>query len=507
MGKRRSVKTHLSIGIALTGIASALSAGVNANADGGRRASHFHRQTTEVATFTGMGDPLPGVANNQADLANFSAGQLNFKEVDTLNNANAATGPAGGLGPLFNSVSCAGCHDHPASGGGGLFIREIRVRNRGDGAPPVQIYAVDNMLRSGAQTQDAASIFQFGDPAAVIGGQISSLNNTPSLCQQQLMAASTYSPTLGVCDTTSSSFAANDNCIALRESVPIMGDGLVEATSDQTFEQIAASEPANVRGTVRMVTEIDQVGAPAPEVSAATLAALSQPHVGRFGWKSQHATLAGFSGDAYLNEIGITSDLNSAPNSTCAMNLQEYTVTLQFADDPEDTVDSTGKSDIDRFADFTRMLAPPPRIQPDSSALAGAALFQQAGCQSCHTASITTAGNPAAFIAPSIAGTPISASLNRTLANVTYHPYSDFLLHDMGALGDGITDGAAGPTMMRTAPLWGLRAREMFLHDGRATDLPTAIALHAGQGKSAADAFNAFNPQQQQNLINFLETL
>jgi CxxC motif-containing protein (DUF1111 family) len=167
----------------------------------------------------------------------------------------------------------------------------------------------------------------------------------------------------------------------------------------------------------------------------------------------------------------------------------------------------TGRSDIDRFSDFIRGLQPPPPITQNSSAANGARLFVQAGCQFCHTLSIVTSRNPAAFLPPTINRTPISSSLNRTLAGVTYHPLSDFLLHDMGSLGDGIKDGAASPTMMRTAPLWGIRAREVFLHDGRATDLPTAISLHDGQGKAAAQAFEALTSQQQQEVVDFLNTL
>jgi CxxC motif-containing protein (DUF1111 family) len=500
-GRRISPRAQAIFGIALMFLL-----GFEAKAEGHGRRRPFNHGTV-VPIFTGMGDPLPGVANNRGDLTIFSNGQLNFKEIDTLNSADASSGPNGQLGPLFNNVSCAACHDHPASGGGGLFIREIRVRNRGDGAPPVQIFAVDNMLHVGPQTQGAQAIFPFGDDAPILGGQISSLNNNPSLCQQQLMTASTYNPSLPVCDTSSASFAGGANCIGERSSLQLMGDGLVEATDDSTFEQIAASQPANVRGTVRMVTELNQLGTPAAEVSPATLAALGTPHVGRFGWKAQHATLLGFAGDAYLNEIGITNDLNSVPNSTCALNVVQFGVTLQSDDDPEDSVDSTGRADIDRFSDFIRALQPPPEIKPNSSASQGAKLFVQAGCEFCHLPSITTSSNPAAFLPPSINGTPITASLNRTLAKVTYHPFSDFLLHDMGSLGDGIKDGVASPTMIRTAPLWGIRAREVFLHDGRATDLPTAISLHDGQGKAAAAAFSAFTPQQQQNLIDFLNTL
>ena len=101
----------------------------------------------------------------------------------------------------------------------------------------------------------------------------------------------------------------------------------------------------------------------------------------------------------------------------------------------------------------------------------------------------------------------MSSTVNHALAQQTFHPYGDFLLHSMGALGDGITSGGADATMMRTAPLWGLRAKSIFLHDGRAADLPTAISLHDGQGKAASQAFQALSTSQQQDVVNFLNTL
>jgi CxxC motif-containing protein (DUF1111 family) len=101
----------------------------------------------------------------------------------------------------------------------------------------------------------------------------------------------------------------------------------------------------------------------------------------------------------------------------------------------------------------------------------------------------------------------MSSSVNEALSSQTFHPFGDFLLHDMGSLGDGITSGSAGPSLMRTAPLWGVRAKSVFLHDGRAGDLPTAISLHDGQGKAAADAFNALSSSQMQDVVNFLNTL
>jgi CxxC motif-containing protein (DUF1111 family) len=113
---------------------------------------------------------------------------------------------------------------------------------------------------------------------------------------------------------------------------------------------------------------------------------------------------------------------------------------------------------------------------------------------------------PAAFVPPPTGGVPVIASLDAVLARQTFHPFSDFLLHDMIALGDGITSGAAGPRMMRTSPLWGVRSKSRFL-DGRAADLPTAIALHDGQGKAAATAFNGLTAVQQQAIGDFLNAI
>jgi CxxC motif-containing protein (DUF1111 family) len=217
--------------------------------------------------------------------------------------------------------------------------------------------------------------------------------------------------------------------------------------------------------------------------------------------------LRGFAGDAYLNEIGITNPDHPAEVSTCARDKFSFGVLLDAKDDPEDATDSGGRADIDRFADFMRALSPPPRIEQSSSAKNGATLFNQMGCNGCHLPSLTTAANPASFIPKTTGNVAITSSLNSVLANQTFHPYSDFLLHSMGSLGDGITSGTADPTMIRTAPLWGVRAKSRLLHDGRADDIPTAISLHDGQGRPAAEAFGALTPSQQQDVVNFLDTL
>ena len=427
----------------------------------------------------GFGSPLPGVAQNQSDLSVFAAGQMNFKEVETLPQ----------VGPVMNGVSCAGCHSQPAIGGGGLFINEIRVRNNTQPGP-VHIFAVDNFLRNGPQTQGSAPIFAHGIEAEPMGCQITAPGCQLSPCQQEEVEKTTFSTNLGTCDPASADFQSGGNCVVGRSAVPTFGDGLIEAVSDQTFEQIAESEPPAIQGKVKMVTE-----------NFTNLA-----HVGRFGWKDDHSSLRGFSGDAYLNEMGITNPDNQQEVSQCAANANDYGLPLGDTG-VEDPTDPDRRADIDRFSDFMRALAPPPPLAQNASARNGSKLFTSMGCAGCHVQSITTASNPASFIPASTGGVPISQTLNQTLANQTFHPYSDFLLHDMGSLGDGIASGTAGPTMMRTAPLWGLRAKSEFLHDGRAADLPTAIKLHDGQGKPAAQAFEALSAQQQLDVVNFLNTL
>src|SRR5262249_34270655 len=129
------------------------------------------------------------------------------------------------------------------------------------------------------------------------------------------------------------------------------------------------------------------------------------------------------------------------------------------------------------------------------------------GCGGCHVETITTANNPSDFVPPTTGGVPIdNVLLEVFLDNETFHPFSDFLLHDMGALGDGITSGAAGPRQMRTAPLWGARGKTRFLHDGRAESIAEAIGFHDGQGAAARNAFNALAQADQDKVVAFINT-
>lgn len=432
-----------------------------------------------VTHLSGFGDPFPALLlpANASDLQLFAAGQIQFIDVEGIPR----------IGPIFNSRSCGACHFQPALGGSGAFINEVRVRNNTAGGP-LHIFATDNLLRAGSQTQGTSTIFSTGLESTPIGCQITSPKCAKSPCQREEATRTTFTTTLKICDPTSAGFAKGTNCTAERQATPLFGLGLVEAVADSTFNAIAQNQHHGIRGTVKTV---DELGA---------------TRVARFGWKDDHATLRAFSGDAYLNEMGITNPDFPDERSTCALDKSKFGVTLDADDDPEDEIEN-GRGDVDTFADFMRALAPPPQLAQNSSAQSGHNLFVNIGCRGCHVENITTASNPANFIPPTTGGVAITFTLNSLLANQTFHPFSDFLLHDMGSLGDGITSDAAGPTMMRTAPLWGIRAKSRFLHDGRASTIAEAITLHDGQGSDAAQAFGGLSSTQQQQVIDFLNTI
>jgi CxxC motif-containing protein (DUF1111 family) len=430
------------------------------------------------ADISGFGQPLPAVAAHPDDRANFQAGQRLF--------ATPLEIPF--LGPLFNNRTCVACHFQPTMGGSGEFISELHTRSDTTGLP-VHTFAVDNMLRDGPQSQAGATIFRHGLAAVPVGCQISDLNCQLSPCQQQEAKLKNFTADLRICDPDSASFAAGNNCSAQRQSTNLFGAGLVEAIDDETLKELAASQPAGIRGTPRLLDEF------------------GRPRVARFGWKDDTATLREFTALAAANELGLTNPDLPHENTTCADGVVQFGVLLDKGEEPEDTPDGSGRAMVDRVVDFLRGLQPPPQLNLDSVGRRGQQLFAQIGCAGCHITTVVTSSHPGRFIPPTTGGIPLSAALDHALAHQEIHPFSDFLLHDMGSLGDGITSGAAGPTMMRTAPLWGVRSKVRFLHDGRTDSIAAAIELHDGQGRDSAARFDALGPADRAAVLRYLNSL
>ncbi len=274
----------------------------------------------------------------------------------------------------------------------------------------------------------------------------------------------------GPCNAAGETVPAEATIVAGRKTQPVFGLGLVDAVPGKVFLLLAQVErnvsPATA-GRVNMVTN----------------ATTGRTAVGKFGWKAQIPSLKHFSAEAYLNEMGITNPF--FPNENCPQG----DCALIQACDPSTVPDDDG-SGVQALTDFMRLLAPPPRGAITRQVIAGKAVFLRIGCGNCHL--------PTLFTGPS----PVKA-----LNKVAFHPYSDFLLHDMGSLGDGIEQGKAKGREMRTAPLWGLRVRTTFLHDGSEDTLEGAILAHEGQGRFSKNRFNALGARDAENLIAFLKSL
>jgi CxxC motif-containing protein (DUF1111 family) len=329
-----------------------------------------------------------------------------------------------GLGPTFNDRSCAACHSLPVTGG------------------------------AGTQNETRFGILAGGVFTDLPGGSLLQSQAIDPACQEVVPAGAHT---------------------ALRQTTPLFGLGLVDAIPDRQIAKNAQRQQfffPQMAGRVHWVTSVSQ----------------GRLRAGRFGWKAQQATLLDFSGDAYLNEMGVTSSLfpfENAPNGDLAK-----LAACDAVPDPEDVPDADGLSDVDRFADFMRLLAPPPHGPPTHyrGRYNGAATFAGIGCAVCHRPAFT-AVSPSAAI-----------NQRRVLA------YSDFLLHDVGT-GDGIAQGNARPNELRTAPLWGLSASAPYLHDGSAATVEDAILRHAGQARGARNAFARLRRADRLALLDFLGRL
>jgi CxxC motif-containing protein (DUF1111 family) len=277
--------------------------------------------------------------------------------------------------------------------------------------------------------------------------------------------------------------AFEDGVRTFRISTNTLGDGYVEAIANSTLLAIRDRQPAELRGTALEV----------PVLEAGSVA-----RIGRFGWKAQHASLESFAADAYLNEMGITTPLFPEENSSSGEYIGFGSAYDRVADPEDDGVD------VVAFADFMRATKAPSRGPITTNVRAGEQVFSRVGCANCHVPSITTAPP----------GTAINGNafrVPRALGNKVIHPYSDFLLHDIGT-GDGIPflptpEFAGTASQMKTAPLWALRTRNRLMHDGLSSTKEEAIERHAGQAAPVTAAYRALSAGDQALLLEFLDSL
>jgi CxxC motif-containing protein (DUF1111 family) len=345
-----------------------------------------------------------------------------------------------GLGPLYNAVSCLDCHQSIADGGNSQ-VRELRAGHHDHNG---------SFVGATITLNDGSTV----GPRSLI--------NLRAICPQAI-----------------GQLGPQDDIRALRLSLPLFGDGFVEAVSDDDLIRISKQQSDTTHGEIHgQAIYVD--------ISEGT----GGKRIGRFGWKDQHASLLSFASDAYLNEMGITNNFNPT----------EVTQTCN----PQGIAEPNNLKDIFNFAIFMRALKAPQRAENlkwSLDAQVGADLFEQIGCQTCHIETLHTV--------------PATTKLNGgdytvsdAIGGKTFHPYGDFLLHDIGT-GDGIVQNGPPNTAnkIRTMPLWGLRTRVEFLHDGRARDLYEAIRDHRGEADDSREAFARLSQEQKARIIAFLKTL
>jgi CxxC motif-containing protein (DUF1111 family) len=252
---------------------------------------------------------------------------------------------------------------------------------------------------------------------------------------------------------------------SVRIAPPLVGMGLLEAVDEKA---IAPAESKH--GRARTVADPEN----------------HQTRLGRFGWKSSQARLVHQIASALNNDMGVATAIY--PNLDRGTEQPERGQAAKLP-----------AADLDNIYRYVALLGVPPRRDhEEAEVVKGQALFTSAGCAKCHTPMLrTSAYHPFA-----------------ELRNQTIRPYTDLLLHDMGAgLADKMGEENASGAEWRTPPLWGIgltagvSGGEAYLHDGRARSLAEAILWHGGDGHAAREAFRTMAPPDRAALIRFLQSL
>jgi CxxC motif-containing protein (DUF1111 family) len=431
------------------------------------------------------------IINPQNDPNNFTAffqdGLGRFQEVETVSgSANV------GLGPRFNSNSCSSCHAQPAVGGTGAAVNP-QFAFAGSSVAPND--STPYFVTANGPTREARFPFFFN-----ANGTANTSN--PNGGVEDLFTVSGRTDA-GSCSLPQPSFnaAQQANDIIFRIPTPTFGAGLIENLDDSTLLKNQANNLNNYFGIAGAFNHNGNDGT-----------------ISRFGWKAQNKSLHIFAGEAYNVEQGITNELftqdrplpgEDGNGGTGLTGLPANCLNLSGKGYPEDTsnpgaTNAAVLDDVSGFANFMRFLAPPPpgtvmlngHQVSQTTINTGAQLFSAIGCATCH--------NPTP-------GTTQASNFVPALSNQAVPAFSDIEIHHMGSgLTDNVSQGGAGGDQFRTAPLWGLGQRIFLLHDGRTTNLTSAIEAHQSNGSEATSVeenFDNLSTTQQQEILDFLRSL
>ncbi|MEZ4653835.1 MAG: di-heme oxidoredictase family protein [Candidatus Eisenbacteria bacterium] len=378
----------------------------------------------------------------------------------------------GGLGPTYNSLSCAQCH-----AADGRTVPDSRYRGR------------DPRRRTSSKLRISTAA---GDPVPGYGTVIQDQAMTGAVpearitVRQETIAGTfadgeTYELVKPVFEITDWYTGAPPRDFVVSPRIPArqVGLGLLHAVPEAQVEALASLQREPISGRPNRVRD-----------------AQGQMRMGRFGYKAQNADLD--VARTFLSDIGVTSEaFPLEPYAEQSPSVPD-SILLHAPDIPDADLDA-----VDYY--FHTLGVPARRDLDDPRVVRGERIFRDVGCAGCHTPQLTTSSTP-----PRTAlGTPVPECANQTI-----YPYTDLLLHDLGPdLADGYGQGEAAGSEWRTTPLWGIglqntiNGHTYFLHDGRARNLMEAILWHGGESEDSREAVKRLPEEDREALIRFLDSL
>ncbi|MEH6406554.1 MAG: di-heme oxidoredictase family protein [Leeuwenhoekiella sp.] len=418
--------------------------------------------TIFLTSSNAFSTPAPDLAGTE--LENHLGGDFHFESA-------FVTAPAevnGGIGPIFNNTSCVSCHP-----------RDGRARF------PSDINGLSGFfLRTSVPGTD-----EFGGPLPVPGFGLQIQNQSIFGYEAEAKIELTYSPIVEqFADGTKVTlqkpiYKVIDAYIPLpantmfspRLASPVFGLGLIEAVPESAIlanQDIADSDGDGISGKANYVYDVET----------------DQIQIGRFGWKANTTTVLEQCAAAYNGDMGITSYFFPTETGFGQTNGDDG-----LGDDPEITNDI-----IDQVVFYCKTLGvPAPRSLDKTEVINGEKLFTQIECAKCHIPKMETGTSEVAI-----------------LLNQTIFPYTDLLLHDMGAeLADNRPDFLADGNEWKTRPLWGIGLTQVvnghnnFLHDGRAKSITEAILWHGGEAEASKNKFKQLEASDRADLLEFINSL
>lgn len=447
--------------------------------------------STKAGCFTCHGagtDVLTGTAGDTSTVTGTRYGKWNPDNTFNYLDGNG-TYPENEGGPIVHGISNATFETLP-------------------GCNQMQVSAISESGTTVTVTTSTAHGFKVGQYAQMQNVPISGYNGTFAIVSIPSTTTFTYTDTVSALAPSSGGTAQNlphevvpadATVVSTVRSPQLFGFGLIDNIPDSAIlANVGISKPYGITGVANMVA--DESGNIRP---------------GRFGQKLTEVSLFQFNADAEFNELGITTN-NSYFGVSSEFNPNEHLPQgLPFPSSCQ--VDNNSPQDVlqtnmIKITQFLELLAPLPPAAQTSATEAGQTVFNNIGCNVCHIQSFTTQQN--VKLRTTTGG---QTSVVASLSNVTFSPYSDFLLHDMGS-GDsgGIPfqphgTGQATLTMWRTSPLWGLSnilpKAGGYMHDNGSTTLDAAIRRHGGEAAQVVANYEALDSTDNANLLAFLNSL